>query len=346
MARPCAPERSGPRAATDRCAPGSGVVDRRLDEQVGADAAPRPGRNTTKGDDQPAHQPRAGGLPAPRPALRRQRRRTPPRPGAGTPRPWSEAGDLVVLRARRQRIATSTPRLACRAMPLISARRRLRWRPPSSPRTSRPWSSAPGPSASRTSPTRPTCARSSTPSPAGAPRTAGSAPSPLRRVRDAPARHDGARADPRARAAARRREPTASAWSPRGQGEQARFRQGPCGARAWWPSTPTSSAAPPWGTCRSIARSLREAGIQRVHHNVETARQLLPRGLDHGALRGPIRTISREGAGWRRASRDPQLGETPEAARGDGLRALRDRPGLGPHQSPQPRPGTKFGDRD
>ena len=35
------------------------------------------------------------------------------------------------------------------------------------------------------------------------------------------------------------------------------------------------------------AKALREAGIQRVHHNVESAALLLPGGLHHGPLRGP-----------------------------------------------------------
>ena len=49
------------------------------------------------------------------------------------------------------------------------------------------------------------------------------------------------------------------------------------------------------------ARALREAGVQRVHHNVETAAELLRRGHHHRPLRGPAAHDRRRSA--RRGSR-------------------------------------------
>ena len=91
-------------------------------------------------------------------------------------------------------------------------------------------------------------------------------------------------------------------------------------------------------------KALKEAGIQRVHHNVETARVLLPRGLD-----APSATR----AGCARSTRSARpgletcvggilnLGETPRAARRDGLRARRDRPDQRADQPAQPAPGDE-----
>ncbi len=71
------------------------------------------------------------------------------------------------------------------------------------------------------------------------------------------------------------------------------------------------------------ARALKEAGIQRVHHNVETAALLLPGGLDDGPLRGQAaddRGRARGGAGDLRGWHPQPWGDA-RATGGDGLRA-------------------------
>ena len=133
------------------------------------------------------------------------------------------------------------------------------------------------------------------------------AQSQLRRGRDADARDDGARADPRARARRRGGGRAPLLHGHAGPGPlEARLREGPRGRAAGRPSTPTSSAAPRSATCRpSARRQLKEAGIQRVHHNVETARELLRRGLD-------ARSATR--AGSARSRRCGRPGSRPASA--------------------------------
>ncbi len=89
------------------------------------------------------------------------------------------------------------------------------------------------------------------------------------------------------------------------------------------------------------AQALKEAGIQRVHHNVETADELLRRGLHHRALRG---SSAHDRGGARVGPRDvrrrhPQPRREPRAARGDGVRAGRDRPDERADQHAQPAAG-------
>ena len=89
------------------------------------------------------------------------------------------------------------------------------------------------------------------------------------------------------------------------------------------------------------AKRLADAGIQRVHHNVETARSHYPevsttvryegRHPDH--RRGP-------GGGARDLRRrDPEPRRDAPSTGRDGLRAGGDRPHLGPDQPPQPQGG-------
>ena len=95
------------------------------------------------------------------------------------------------------------------------------------------------------------------------------------------------------------------------------------------------------------ARQLKDAGIQRVHHNVETAESYYG-GLDHGPLRGPP-AHDRGGQGGRARDlrrRHPQPRRVARAARRDGVPAGRLDPTSVPINLLNPRPGTKFGDRD
>ena len=118
-------------------------------------------------------------------------------------------------------------------------------------------------------------------------------PVALRRGRDADARDDGARADPRARARGRgRRRPPLLHGHPGPGALQARLREGASRARGSSPSTRTSSAARRSATCRrERAKALREAGIQRVHHNVETAESYYAEVSTTVRYEGRLRTI-------------------------------------------------------
>src|SRR5258707_978388 len=62
------------------------------------------------------------------------------------------------------------------------------------------------------------------------------------------------------------------------------------------------------------ARALREAGIQRVHHNVETAQSYYDEGTSTGRYEGRLRTIDavREAGLETRVGGIPKLGETRE----------------------------------
>ena len=91
------------------------------------------------------------------------------------------------------------------------------------------------------------------------------------------------------------------------------------------------------------ARMLKEAGVQRVHHNVETAESLLPGGLLHRPLRGPAADDRRRQGGrpgdLRR--RDPEPRRVARAARRDGLPARRGRPHERPDQPADPEGGDE-----
>ena len=96
------------------------------------------------------------------------------------------------------------------------------------------------------------------------------------------------------------------------------------------------------------AKRLADAGVQRVHHNVETARSYYPEVTHHGPLRGPHAHDRRGQGGGARdlRRRDPQSRRVAPPAGGDGLRAGRDRSHLGARSTCSTRrSGTKFGDR-
>ena len=89
------------------------------------------------------------------------------------------------------------------------------------------------------------------------------------------------------------------------------------------------------------AKALREAGIQRVHHNVETAESYYDEVSTTVRYAARLRTIDavREAGPRDLRRRDPQPRRVARAARRDGLRAGQDRPHERPHQPPQPAAG-------
>ena len=95
------------------------------------------------------------------------------------------------------------------------------------------------------------------------------------------------------------------------------------------------------GRARQGAAS--EAGIQRVHHNVESARSYYPEVSSTVRYEGRLRTIQavKEAGLETCVGGILNLGETPRAAGRDGLRALRDQPDLGADQPAQPARGDQ-----
>ena len=132
-------------------------------------------------------------------------------------------------------------------------------------------------------------------------------PVALRRGRHADARDDGARADPRARARPPRPPaPTASAWSPRARASPSATSRRSSRARELVAEhTNLKRCASIGHMSAERAKALKEAGIQRVHHNVETAQLLLPGGLH-------ARSATRAACGRSRRSRRP--GSRPASA--------------------------------
>src|SRR5881392_1856057 len=96
------------------------------------------------------------------------------------------------------------------------------------------------------------------------------------------------------------------------------------------------------------ARRLADAGIQRVHHNVETARSYYPEVTTTVTYEGRLRTIEavKEAGLETCVGGILNLGETPEQR----VEMAFDLAGIDPTSVPinllNPRPGTKFGDRD
>jgi biotin synthase len=96
------------------------------------------------------------------------------------------------------------------------------------------------------------------------------------------------------------------------------------------------------------ARKLREAGIQRVHHNVETARSYYDEVSTTVRYEGRIRTIQavREAGLETCVGGILNLGETPEQRVEMAFELAEIDPTSVPINLLNPRPGTKFGDRD
>jgi biotin synthase len=96
------------------------------------------------------------------------------------------------------------------------------------------------------------------------------------------------------------------------------------------------------------AKALREAGIQRVHHNVETARSYYPEVTTTVRYEGRLRTIHavREAGLETCVGGILNLGETPEQRVEMAFELAEIDPTSVPINLLNPRPGTKFGDRD
>jgi biotin synthase len=96
------------------------------------------------------------------------------------------------------------------------------------------------------------------------------------------------------------------------------------------------------------AKALREAGIQRVHHNVETARSYYPEVSTTVRYEGRLRTIQavREAGLETCVGGILNLGETPEQRVEMAFELAEIDPTSVPINLLNPRPGTKFGDRD
>src|SRR3712207_1873209 len=96
------------------------------------------------------------------------------------------------------------------------------------------------------------------------------------------------------------------------------------------------------------AKALREAGIQRVHHNVETAESYYPEVSSTVRYEGRIRTIDavREAGLETCVGGILNLGETREQRIEMAFELASIDPTSVPINLLNPRPGTKFGDRD
>ncbi len=96
------------------------------------------------------------------------------------------------------------------------------------------------------------------------------------------------------------------------------------------------------------ARALRDAGIQRVHHNVETAESYYPEVSTTVRYEGRLRTISavREAGLETCVGGILNLGESEEQRVEMAFELAAINPTSVPINLLNPRPGTKFGDRD
>src|SRR5436305_13759909 len=96
------------------------------------------------------------------------------------------------------------------------------------------------------------------------------------------------------------------------------------------------------------AKALKDAGIQRVHHNVETAESYCPEVSSTVRYEGRLRTIDavREAGLETCVGGILNLGETREQRVEMAFRLAKSNPTSVPINRLNPRPGTKFGDRD
>src|SRR5215204_2609357 len=96
------------------------------------------------------------------------------------------------------------------------------------------------------------------------------------------------------------------------------------------------------------AKQLREAGIQRVHHNVETARSYYPEVSSTVRYEGRLRTIEavREAGLETCVGGILNLGESPRQRVEMAFELAAINPTSVPINLLNPRPGTKFGDRE
>jgi biotin synthase len=96
------------------------------------------------------------------------------------------------------------------------------------------------------------------------------------------------------------------------------------------------------------ARALKDAGVQRVHHNVETAASYYPEVSTTVRYEGRLRTISavREAGLETCVGGILNLGETPQQRVEMAFELAEINPTSVPINLLNPRPGTKFGDRE
>ncbi|MBO9534985.1 MAG: biotin synthase BioB [Solirubrobacteraceae bacterium] len=96
------------------------------------------------------------------------------------------------------------------------------------------------------------------------------------------------------------------------------------------------------------AKLLKEAGVQRVHHNVETAKSYYPEVSTTVRYEGRIRTVEaiKEAGLESCVGGILNLGETPEQRVEMAFELAEIDPTSVPINLLNPRPGTKFGDRD
>ena len=165
-------------------------------------------------------------------------------------------------------------------------------------------------------------------------------PVALRRGRDAAARDDGARADPRARPGRRGRRRAPVLHGHAGPGPlQARLREGPRGRaarrRAHQPQALRVDRA---HERRRAPRRSRTPGIQRVHHNVETAESYYPEVSSTVRYEGRLRTIDavKEAGLETCVGGILNLGESREQRVEMAFQLADDQPDLGPDQPAQP----------
>src|SRR2546423_573937 len=102
------------------------------------------------------------------------------------------------------------------------------------------------------------------------------------------------------------------------------------------------------GALAERARALKEAGIQRVHHNVETAESYYPEVSTTVRYEGRLRTIDavKEAGLETCVGGILNLGETREQRVEMAFQLAEVNPTSVPINLLNPRPGTKFGDRD
>ena len=112
----------------------------------------------------------------------------------------------------------------------------------------------------------------------------------------------------------RRRARTASAWSPRARAVEARLREGPGRRPARCRAHEPQAVRVDRPHVHHGRDALKEAGIQRVHHNVETAESYYPEVSTTVRYQGRLRTIDavREAGLETCVGGILNLGETPE----------------------------------
>ena len=174
-------------------------------------------------------------------------------------------------------------------------------------------------------------------------------PVAVRGGRHADARDDGARADPRARASGRGGRSSSLLHGHPGPGALKKdFTKILEGARLVAEKTNLKRCASVGHISPDRAHQLAEAGIQRVHHNVETSRSYYDEVTTTVKYEGRIRTIDavREAGLETCVGGILNLGESPRQRVEMAFELAEIDPTSVPINLLNPRTGTKFGDRD